>query len=281
MVSPMKRAFGASGHEVPVIGQGTWQMGVDAEAEVAALRRGIELGLTHVDTAEMYGKAEDVTGEALAGRRDEVFLVSKVLPSNASYAGTIAACERSLAKLGTDHLDCYLLHWPGHHPLEETMRGLEELVQRGAIRSLGVSNFDTEELQAAEAALTRERIVCNQVYYDLNHRGIERKLLPYMQERRIALVAYSPFGQGDLPGARSQGGQVLAEVAAAHDATPTQVILAFLTRHEGSFAIPKASQLAHVEDNAGALELRLTPREIAAVDAAFPAPTRDVPLAML
>jgi diketogulonate reductase-like aldo/keto reductase len=277
----MKRRFGPSEIEVPVIGQGTWQMGRDPDAEVAALRRGLELGLTHVDTAEMYGPAEDVTGQALAdGRRDGVFLVSKVLPSHASYAGTIEACERSLDTLGTDHLDLYLLHWPGSHPIAETMRGLEELVAQGKTRLIGVSNFDTDGLRAAEAALTRERLACNQVHYDMEHRGIERQLLPYCQERQIALVGYSPFGQGALPSPTSRGGEALARVAAAHEATPTQVILAFLTRLEGTFTIPKASRLAHVEDNAAALGLRLSDAEINELDAAFPAPPGDVPLSM-
>ena len=276
----MRRRFGPSDLEVPVIGQGTWQMGRAPEVEVAALRRGLDLGLTHLDTAEMYGAAEQVTGRALAGRRDEVFVVSKVLPSNASYRGTIEACERSLAALGVDALDLYLLHWPGPHPLGETMRGLEELVQRGLTRLIGVSNFDLGELRAAQRALRREPLACNQVHYDVEHRGIERRLLPYMQEQGIALVGYSPFGQGALPSPASAGGQVLAEVAAAHGATPAQVILAFLTREEGTFTIPKASRLEHVEQNAGALGIRLSAAEAARIDAAFPPPGRDVPLSM-
>jgi diketogulonate reductase-like aldo/keto reductase len=274
--------------DVPVIGQGTWQMGRDPESEREALLHGLELGLTHLDTAELYGAAEDVTGDALAAwtareacSREDLFVVSKVLPSNATYAGTIEACERSLAKLRTSYLDLYLLHWEGRHPLSETMRALEELVAKGKVRALGVSNFDLEATRAAQEALQREPLACNQVHYDLEHRGIERKLLPHCQREGIALVAYSPFGQGRLPAADSPGGWVLAEVAADHEATATQVILAFLTREEGTFAIPKASRIPHVEDNAGALELRLTPEELARIDAAFPVPDREVPLSML
>lgn len=276
----MQRSFGPTGVEVPVVGQGTWQMGRDRARDVAALRRGLELGLTHVDTAELYGAAESVAGQAIAGRRDRVFLVSKVLPSNASYAGTIAACERSLDALGTDHLDLYLLHWPGSHPLGETMRALEELVARGKVRALGVSNFDTAELKAAREALTREPLACNQVYYDLEHRGIEVELLPYCQAHGIALVGYSPFGSGAFPDVE-RGNAALLRVAEAHDATPAQVVLAFLTREPHTFTIPKASSLEHVEDNAGALELRLTPEDVARIDAAFPAPDHPVPLAVI
>lgn len=254
-------------------------MGREPRREVAALRRGLELGLTHVDTAELYGEAEDVTGEALAGRREGVFLVSKVLPSNASYAGTIEACERSLDKLGTDHLDLYLLHWPGSHPLRETCRALEELVARGKTRWIGVSNFDTDELREVEACLSKEPLACNQVYYDLEHRGIERELLPYCQSREVALVGYSPFGSGAFR--RLAADPTLQRIADARGASVAQVVLAFLTREEGTFTIPKASSLAHVEDNAGALALRLEPGEVAAIDAAFPPPTGKVPLAVV
>ncbi len=283
----MKRRFGASGAEVPVIGQGTWNMGSDPAGEAAALVRGLELGLTHVDTAELYGEAEDLVGEALAswrargGRREDVFLVSKVLPENGTYRGTIEACERSLRKLGTDHLDVYLLHWRGKVALDETLRGLEELVRQGKTRWLGVSNFDVADLEEAETAIGPGKVVCDQVYYDLAHRGVELRLIPYCQARQIALVGYSPFGSKAPTSARTKGGRVLAEVAASHGATIPQVTLAFLTRLEGTFTIPKASRAAHVEDNAGALGLRLTADDVARIDAAFPAPEEDTGLAFL
>lgn len=278
----MKRPFGDTGVEVPIIGQGTWLMGKALAREAAALERGLDLGLMHIDTAELYGAAEDVVGRVLRARgRDGVFLVSKVLPEHATWRGTLEACDRSLSKLGTDHLDVYLLHWRGSHPLDETMRALEELVRQGKTRFLGVSNFDVSDLEEAARALGRERIVCDQVYYDLEHRGVERDLIPRCQALGIAVVGYSPFGHGRLPGPRSARGKVLAEVAREAGATPAQVVLAFLTRLEGTFTIPKASSLDHVEDNAGALDLRLTPEQVARIDAAFPAPDEDVPLAVL
>jgi diketogulonate reductase-like aldo/keto reductase len=280
----VKRAFGSSEVQVPIIGQGSWQMGVHPRDEAAALLRGVELGLTHLDTAELYGQAEDVVGEVVRQRRrDELFLVSKVLPQNADRKGTLAACERSLKRLGTDHLDVYLLHWQGSIPLEESMRGLEACVTQGKTRFVGVSNLDLPELEACVQALGATKLVCNQVYYDLEHRGIERRLLPWCRERGIALVAYSPFGStpGRIPGPRTARGKVLHAIAAARGATAAQVVLAFLTRLEGTFAIPKASKVEHVEDNARALGLRLTEREIAQLDEAFPAPPGDVPLATL
>lgn len=277
----MKRPFGRGGPPVPVIGQGTWRMGGDVAGEAAALARGIELGLTHLDTAEMYGAAEDVVARVLQDRRrEDLFVVSKVLPSNASRAGTIDACERSLRRIGTDHLDCYLLHWPGSHPLAETMGALEALVAQGKIRSLGVSNFDTDELKAAQAALSSERIACNQVFYDLSHRGVELELVPYCQAEGIAFVGYSPLGQGALPDPDGPGGRALAEVARARGVTAAAVILAFLTRAEGTFTIPKAARREHVEANARALDLELTPEELEEIDRAFPAPPRAGPLSM-
>ncbi|SRR5579872_1436831 len=270
------RAFGSLKRQVPVIGQGTWQMhdrGPRAKQVAAVLRLGVELGLTHIDTAEMYGegRAEELVADAITGlSREKLFIVSKVLPQNASYAGTIRACERSLRRLKTDYLDVYLLHWRGNHPLEATMSALERLVDDGKIRALGVSNFDVSDLQEAQAALRVRSIACNQVLYHLRERYAERDLLPYCQAHDIALVAYSPFGQGEFPSGRSAQGRTLAEIAARLDATPSQVTLAFLTRQPGTFAIPKAEQEDHVRDNAAAEDLQLSAADVAAIDVAFP-----------
>jgi diketogulonate reductase-like aldo/keto reductase len=281
-VSMEHRPFGTSGREVPVIGQGTWYID-DAHrpSAVAALRQGLDLGMTHIDTAEMYGDAEDVVGEAIAGRRDEVFLVSKVLPSNASSAGTMAACERSLARLRTDRLDCYLLHWPGSSPLEETFASFERLREQGKILSWGVGNFDVPDLEAAWAAGGERRIACNQVLYHLEERAIEHAVLPWCEEHGVVTVAYSPFGHGAFPDPRSPGGRVLAEVAASHGATVRQVALRFLVRQPSTFTIPKASSAEHAADNAGAGALRLTDAELARIDAAFPLGPRPRRLPML
>jgi diketogulonate reductase-like aldo/keto reductase len=265
--------FGASGRDAAVIGQGTWYIeDGDRRAAVAALRRGLDLGMNHIDTAEMYGggAAERIVGEAVAGRRDEVFLVSKVLPHNASRAGTIAACERSLARLATDRLDCYLLHWRGAHPLAETIAAFDELQQSGKIRAWGVSNFDDDDLDEAEAVAGPGRMACNQVLYHLGERDIEHAVIPWCEAHGAAVTAYSPFGHSAFPGPRSAGGRVLADIAQARGATPRQVALAFLVRRPGVFAIPKAGSVAHVEENAAAGDLVLTPDEIARVEAAFP-----------
>ena len=247
---------------------------------MAALRLGLELGMTHIDTAEMYGRgaAEEIVAEALRGhRRERVFVVSKVLPVNASYAGTKRACEQSLSRLQTDHLDLYLLHWPGSEPIAETMRAMEDLVAEGKIRHLGVSNFDVDDLREAMAALGRERIACNQVLYNLGHRGIERDLIPFCSDNDIAVVGYTSFGSWPRRG--SEGLQALESVATRHNATPYQVALAFLTREPNLFAIPKASDEAHVRTNAAAGDLVLGAADVAEIDAAFPAPKRAVPLA--
>ncbi len=267
------RAFGSTGREVSAIGQGTWNMERDGRrAAIEALRRGLDLGMNHVDTAEMYGsgQVEEMVGEAIAGRRDEVFLVSKVLPQNASRQGTVQACERSLKRLRTGHLDCYLLHWPGRHPLADTFAGFEELRAAGKIRSWGVSNFDEEELGEALRIASEGRIACNQVLYHLEERAIEHAVIPCCDEHGIAVVAYSPFGSGDFPGPRTPGGKVLAAIAAAHDATPHQVALAFLLRFPALFAIPKAARAEHAAENAAAAEIQLTPDELAQIDEAFP-----------
>jgi diketogulonate reductase-like aldo/keto reductase len=281
------RRFGTSARDVAVIGQGTWYIEhADRRAAVAALRRGLDLGMNHIDTAEMYGDgaAERVVGEAIAGRREDAFLVSKVLPHNASRAGTVAACERSLRRLATDRLDCYLLHWRGAHPLAETIAAFEELQRTGKIMSWGVSNFDAGDLQEAqteaEIIAGPRRIACDQVLYHPGQRDIEHAVIPWCEAHGAAVVAYSPFGHDSFPGPRSPGGPVLAEIARAHGATPRQVALAFLVRRANVFAIPKAASIAHVEENAGAGELQLAPDEIARIEAAFPLgrPLRSLPM---
>lgn len=268
-----KRVWGSTGVRVPVIGQGTWQMeSDDREEAIEALRVGLELGLTHLDTAELYGRGyvEELVAEVIDGRREEVFLVSKVMPSNASYEGTLRACERSLKRLGTDHLDCYLLHWPGSHPLEDTIRAFEKLVTDGKIRSWGVSNFDVDELEEALAIAGPGRIACNQVLYHLKERAIEHGVLPWCEAHGVAVVGYSPLGSGNFPRPSSHGGRVLAEIARAHGASPYQVALRFLVRRPSLFTIPKASSEGHVRDNAAAASLRLSSEELARIDAAFP-----------
>jgi len=268
-----RRPFGASGEAVAVIGQGTWQLeSADRAAALATLRHGIECGMTHIDTAEMYGAgvAEEWVGEAIAGRRDAVFLVSKVLPENATRAGTIAACERSLARLRTDRLDGYLLHWRGAHPLEGTVAAFEELERAGKIRSWGVSNFDVPDLEEVSKLARAGRPVCNQVLYHLKERAIEHAVLPWCEARGVAVVGYSPFAQGRFPGPHSRAGRVLGRVAAVHGATPRQVALRFLVRKPALFVIPKASRPEHAEENARAAELALRPEDLDALDAAFP-----------
>jgi diketogulonate reductase-like aldo/keto reductase len=257
---------------VPLIGQGTWNMERDQAASVAALRAGLDAGMTHIDTAEMYGsgRVEDIVGEAIAGRRDEVFLVSKVLPGNASYRGTVGACNASLVRLGTDRLDLYLLHWPGSHPIEETIRAFETLERDGKIRAWGVSNFDVDDLEGALAVAGEGRIACNQVYYHLGERSIEHAVIPWCTKHGVAVVGYSPFGSGRFPGASTPGGRVLAEIAERRGLTPRQIALAFLVREAGTFTIPKAATAAHVADNAGAGDVELSPDEVRRIDAAFP-----------
>jgi diketogulonate reductase-like aldo/keto reductase len=258
---------------VATIGQGTWQMERDdRKAAIVALQRGMDLGLWHIDTAELYGsgRVETLVAEAIRGRRDRVFLASKVMPSNASRAGTIAACEQSLQRLGCEYLDLYMLHWPGEHPLAETFRAFEELAQSGKIRRYGVSNFDVDELDEALALCGPGKLACNQVLYHLGERSIEHRVIPWCQKHQVPVVAYSPFGSGRFPAPASAGGKALASVALAHGATARQVALAFVTRLPWVVTIPKASDAAHAEDNAGALGLRLTSDEIAIIDRAFP-----------
>ena len=274
--------FGKTGASVSVIGQGTWYLDHgDRKRAIAALQRGLDLGMTHIDTAEMYGDAELVIAEAIAGKRDDLFLVSKVLPSNASQRGTIAACERSLKRLKTDRLDCYLLHWRGSYPLAETVAAFEELAHAGKIRAWGVSNFDINDLDEMLAVAGEGRIACNQVLYHLQERAIEHAVIPWCQQHGIAVVVYSPFGHDDFPAPRSRAGQLLQEVADAHRATPRQVALSFLTRAKSVFAIPKASSADHAADNAAAGDLVLDQDEIAALDKAFPRGAKPRGLPML
>jgi diketogulonate reductase-like aldo/keto reductase len=274
------RTFGSTSREVAIIGQGTWRIDEDRRAPaVAALQRGIEDGMTHIDTAEMYGDAERVVAEAIQGRRDGLFIVSKALPTNASRAGVVSACERSLARIGTDRLDCYLLHWRGSHPLEATIAGFEDLVRAGKILSWGVSNFDVDDLDEALAIAGPNRIACNQVLYHLGERAIEHAVIPWCEKNDVAVVGYSPFGSGSFPRPDTAGGRVLAEIAARRDATRRQVALAFLARR--SFVIPKASSAEHAADNARGGDLRLSDEDFARIDAAFPRGRKPSSLPMI
>jgi len=270
-----------SGEIVPVLGQGTWKMGEDRRRradEVAALKLGLDLGITLIDTAEMYasGGAEEVVAEAIDGRRDETFVVSKVLPSNASRAGVKRACESSLKRLATDRIDLYLLHWPGSVPLSETVEAFEALKTEGKIRYWGVSNFDTDEMEDLAGLPNGGNVQTNQVLYNLSRRGPEFDLAPWCVKRGIPLMAYSPVEQGAL--ARNAR---LEAVAARHNATAAQVALAWAMAQEGVIAIPKASRQEHVRQNAAALDIKLTPEDLADLDRAFPPPTRKRGLEMI
>jgi diketogulonate reductase-like aldo/keto reductase len=264
---------------LPVIGLGTWNMeGDDPHDVVRSVQRAIELGMTHIDTAELYGSGtvEEILSGALAGGvRERVFLASKVLPSNASYAGTIRACEASLRRLKTDRLDLYLLHWPGQHPLGETIRAFEQLKSQGKILRYGVSNFDREELERAVKIAGEGKIACNQVLYHLEERDIEWRLAPWCRSRNIAIVAYSPFGSSKTPWRKTGARKVLEDIAQQHGVTPHAIALAFLVRDPQMFAIPKASKVEHVEANAAG-GLILSEREVRLIDEAFPrAPERS------
>jgi diketogulonate reductase-like aldo/keto reductase len=280
-----RRPFGRAALPVAAIGQGSWRLEQAAEATaIASLRRGLDLGLTHIDTAEMYGDgaAERLIGKAIAGRRDEVFLVSKVLPGNASLQGTLKACENSLRRLNVERLDCYLLHWRGRHPLSETIAAFERLERQGKIGAWGVSNFDVADLDEVQAIAGPGRPVCNQVLYHLEERAIEHAVIPWCEQHGTAVVAYTPFGvnprvfDGSSPRAR-----VLAEIAAAQGATPRQVALQFLLRRRGIFAIPKAADSAHLTENAGALRFSLTESQQQQIEAAFPPGRRPRTLPMI
>ena len=281
MPSTIRTTTLPSGEAVPVLGQGTWKMGEDARRgaeEVKALKLGLDLGITLVDTAEMYasGGAEEIVAEAIAGRRDEVFLVSKVLPSNASRTGVPAACEKSLKRLRTDRIDLYLLHWPGSVPLAETVDAFEALKQAGKIRHWGVSNFDTDEMAELTRLRSGDDVQTNQVLYNLSRRGPEFDLAPWSRQRGIPLMAYSPVEQGAL--ARNAK---LEAVAGRHNATPAQIALAWVMAQDGVIAIPKASHQEHVRQNVAALDIKLTSQDFADLDRAFPPPTRKRGLEMI
>lgn len=274
----MMRTLELAGVQVPVIGQGTWRMGESRDrrkAEVAALREGIERGLRLIDTAEMYGEggAEEVVGEAISGKRDQVFLVSKVYPHNASRTGVAAACERSLKRLGTEHIDLYLLHWRGQHPLEETVEAFERLREQGKIGRWGVSNFDLDDLQE----LGEPACATNQVLYNPEERGVEFDLLPWQQRQNMPLMAYCPLGQGGALLADA----ALQQVAQQHGATTAQVALAWALRQPNVLVIPKASDPRHLAENAAAAELQLSADDLQAIDNAYPAPTRKQRLQMV
>ena len=267
--------------DMPKLGQGTWNMGDSPalrKAELAALREGIELGMTLIDTAEMYGngRSESLVAEAISGVREKIFLVSKVLPSNANRKGTVRACETSLKRLKTDRVECYLLHWSGSYPLEETVRGFEDLVAAGKILSWGVSNLDLSEMTQLTKLPGGAACVTNQLLYNLTRRGIEFDLLPWLRQRNIPVMAYSPVEQGRLLGEKA-----LNEVARHVGATPAQVALAWVLRQEGVVAIPKAARVEHVRENRQALELKLDAEALKALEAAFPPPKQAHPLEML
>lgn len=269
-----------SGEAVPALGQGTWHLGEDPQRradEIAALRLGLDLGMTLIDTAEMYGNggAERLVGEALQDRRDEVFLVSKVLPQHASLRGTITACEASLRRLQTDRLDLYLLHWRGNYPLWETLEAFATLTQQGKIRYWGVSNFDVDEMETLVGLPGGEEVQTNQVLYNLTRRGIEWDLLPWCNQRRISVMAYSPIEQGRLLSHRA-----LTDVAKRHQVTPTQIALAWVLR-AGVIAIPRAGSPIHVRENRSALDIELTEHDLAELDRAFPPPHEKRPLETL
>jgi len=270
-----------SGETVPVLGQGTWMLGEDParrKDEVAALRRGLDLGMTLIDTAEMYGNGstEELVGAALGQRRDEVFLVSKVLPHNASPRGTVAACEASLRRLRTDRIDLYLLHWRGAIPLEQTLKGFEALIAAGKVRYWGVSNFDSDDLDELAALPGANAAATNQVLYNLTRRGIEWDLLPWCRQHHMPVMAYSPIEQ-----ARLLSNPTLARIAERHEATPAQIALAWVLQMEGVIAIPRTGRPAHVDENRAALDIRLTDQDRLELDRAFPPPRKKQPLEML
>ncbi len=268
------------GTQVPALGQGTWKFGEGERSrkdEADAIRLGIDLGMTLIDTAEMYGEgsSEEVVADAIAGQRDRVFVVTKVYPHNATRRGTGSACERSLKRLRTDHIDLYLLHWMGGAPLSETVAEFEKLKAAGKIRAWGVSNLDTDDME--DLAAVSPACATNQVLYNPEHRGIEFDLLPWCAQRAMPIMAYSPVGQAG----RLLRAPTLAKIAARHDATPAQIAIAWSLRHPGIISIPKAGDAAHVRLNAAAADIALTPADLAEIDAAYPPPRRKQSLAML
>jgi diketogulonate reductase-like aldo/keto reductase len=288
----VKRKFGWTNVDVPIIGQGTWMIESSSDSNnylaIKALQLGLDLGMTHIDTAEMYGngKAEELVGKAIADKiREDIFLASKVLPSNAYYEGTIRSCKNSLKRLKTDYLDLYLLHWPSaNHPIAQTMKAMEKLVEDGLIKFIGVSNFNLKELQEAEQCLENERIACNQVLYHLDYRAIEKRILPYCTKQGIAVVGYSPFGHGDFPSPKSAKGKVLEDIANRHGRkTPRQVALNFLSLNSSAFTIPKTSHPERVRENSESIQggWNLTNNDIEEIRRVFPVPDYDTPLEMI
>jgi diketogulonate reductase-like aldo/keto reductase len=270
-----------SGQSMPALGQGTWKFGEHSgrrSDEIAALRCGLDLGIGLIDTAEMYGEggAEEIVGAAIAGRRDEVFLVSKVYPHNASRNGVVAACERSLKRLKTDRIDVYLLHWRGSIPLSETLAGFAALLDQGKIGSFGVSNFDLQDMEELWALPGGSAATTNQILYNPTRRGSERELLPWCREHSVRVMAYSPVEQG-----RMLSNKTLQRLAAAHGCSAAQLVIAWVLRQDGVVAIPKAARLEHVRENAASLDIVLTAEEVAAFEREFPPPKRKVPLEML
>lgn len=268
----------ADGTTVPALGQGTWEIGDDPsrrDAEQAALARGIDLGMTLIDTAELYGdgRSERLVGEVIAGRRDEIFLVSKVKPENASEMKMMLSCEKSLERLGVDRLDLYLLHWEGRVPLEETVDAFQELVDEGMIARWGVSNLDLRTMERLVDLDGGNNCAANQLMYNLGSRGVEFDLLPWMQARDMPMMAYSPLGRGGL-----LEHPLIVDIANRHDTSPAQVALAAVLRHDGVIAIPKASSVEHVEANADALEIQFDAEDLERLDHAFPPPTHETPL---
>ena len=281
MTADLPKVTLPGGERVPALGQGTWHMGENrrrAAEEAGAVRLGIELGMTLIDTAEMYGGggAEEMVARAAEGVRDDLFIVSKVYPHNASRAGVVAACERSLERLRTDRIDLYLLHWRGSIPLAETLEGFEHLRRDGKIRHYGVSNFDRADMAEWAALQGGGTVAADQVLYNLSRRGPERELLPWCREHQVAVMAYTPLGQGNMLGNRALG-----EVARRRGATPAQIALAWLLRWDGMIVIPKASRAEHVRENRGALDIALAEEDLAALDRAFPPPKSQSSLGML
>lgn len=281
MHDPIPTTTLIDGRTVPVVGQGTWRMGDErsrAADEVKSLQAGLDLGMTLIDTAEMYGNgaSERIVGQAVRGRRDEVFVVSKVLPSNASRIGTEAACERSLKHLGIDHIDLYLLHWRGGYPLAETVAAFEALEKAGKIGAWGVSNFDVDDMEELLAVPGGKNVAANQVLYNLSRRGIEYDLLPWCQKRGVAIMAYSPLDEGRL--LRNPD---LVHIAKAHQATPAQIALAFLETRPGVISIPKTGSATRARENRDAMDIHLTPENLTALDNAFPPPKRKRSLEMI
>ncbi|MEP7049503.1 MAG: aldo/keto reductase [Pseudomonadota bacterium] len=270
-----KRPFGPLGIDVPVIGLGTWHLDeANPDDALDALRTGLDLGMLHVDTAEYYGSAvEGLVGEAIAKRREQVFLVSKIMPNDATRRGTARTCEKDLKRIGTDYLDCYLIHWPGPHPLEDSISALEELREAGKIRAWGVSNFDEELLERVLKIAGPGKLACNQVLYHLEERTIEHAVLPWCEQHGVAVVGYTPFGESGFP-PRGKAGHVLNDIAEKYAVSERQVALSFLTRRASQFVIPKSGNAKHVRENAGADAVTLGASDLAALDAAFPVGAR-------